>query len=118
MDKQEEIKEGLAQNLAMLEGCPWNNLLEKHDCLGTPTKGTFRWRATTILKYLHSQGVVLKVEKELLSKYTIPITNATSGSNTRSSTWMEDYRKEEIYDKAQQDMLNAGWRYTEPLMKE
>ena len=53
-----------------------------------------------VLAYLHSQGVVLKVEGEL----------PEDADDLERSVWSSM-----AYDKAQQDMLEAGYTATVPL---
>lgn len=65
--------------------------------------------ADSILYYLHSQGVVIKVEKEL------PITTGLYGKPLPING-SDDYNKGQI--KGQQDMLDAGYVAVESLIEE
>jgi len=86
--KQEEIREGLK---------------------GLPVVGT-NVAVDQILYYLHSQGVVIKVDKELPQN---PYSVATSWPTGIYVT------KAEAYKEAQQDILKAGFGVaTEPLIKD
>ncbi|GAI21333.1 unnamed protein product, partial [marine sediment metagenome] len=57
MTKQEEIREGLAKQLAQFDGHDW-------DALSLVAQGTYRGRAIVLCCHLHSQDVVIKVERE------------------------------------------------------
>lgn len=60
-----------------------------------------------ILSYLHSQGVVIKVERELPE---VPLWAIRDGIEIKSA--------DIVYKLALQDMLRAGYVATEPLIKE
>lgn len=63
MTKQKEIREGIAQSIfeRFTNGHkPWEKCTQKH-------KDIFLRRADLILTYLRSQGVVIKVDRELPS---------------------------------------------------
>ena len=91
MTQQEEIREVIAN--ALLE-CPIENV----GCDGL---------AQHILNKLHSQGVVLKAERELP---LIPYKQETS-SGKKSMPYM-------IASSTQRNMLDAGYSATNPLIKE
>ena len=55
MTKHEEIREGLAKDLANFDGRTWGE-----DSL---VDATYRGRAINLMCYLHSQGVASKVKK-------------------------------------------------------
>lgn len=100
MTKQEEIREEIAERICdALEGDEWFSLAEGQ-------KRFCRLYATNILSYLHSQGVVIKVERELPD---LPISQ-------------DDYDivfyPEKVYREAQNIMLKADYAAVEPLIKE
>ena len=85
MTKQEEIREGMENVIRGYEGAErWSGVI---------TDG--------LLGYLHSQGVVIKVDREL--------PDMPCYSHTREKT---------AYSRSQEDMLNAGYVAVEPLIKE
>ena len=112
MDKRSEIREGIARKLLVFywgtrtDKMPlWEdvNEFEQEDLLEDSKQ---------ILSYLHSQGAVLKVEREL-----------------PENPWVEDkmadyytklWRRHHYdgYNQAQQEVLKAGYKATEPLIEE
>lgn len=93
MIKQEEIREGIAiQSYGTHVGEVDNR---KHYEL-----------ADKVIQFLHSQGVVLKVEGELPEMKDIIL----------GATWEE--QRNVSYSQSQQDMLKAGYEATEPLIEE
>ena len=60
MSKQEEIREGIARELFN-----FNNPYEEWNKMSQQTHDIFRGRAGRLLSYLHSQGVAIKVEKDI-----------------------------------------------------
>ncbi len=102
MTKQEEIREGIAKLTedrfrfpAEEAGLIWD-------------KNFNYMLASNILSYLHSQGVVIKVDRELPS-----LTDA-SRCSPGSYTW----NKHIAEFNYQQDMLRAGYGAFEPLIEE
>ena len=83
MTKQEEIREGIASYIRLYNGT-------------STTASEFTSKA--ILEYLHSQGVVLKVDKELP---IVPLTAHCMGA----------------YRRAQADMVDDGFTAVEPLIE-
>lgn len=88
MTKREKIREGIARRL--------------------PTPAPDWVLADILIEYLHSQGVVIKVESELPKQdiYVSPAFGAT----------VEQESKMGGYDEAQQNMLKAGYVAVEPLI--
>ena len=68
--------------------------------------------ADELLEYLHSQGVVIKAERELPDKW------GEWDGDFKISSRLFDSNSEEAYNLAQQDMLRDGYVATEPLIKE
>lgn len=93
MTKQEEIRGKVMEFVAfLLDEVPPEEF--RTECILSATR--------EVLTYLHSQGVVLKVEGELsTSEITYEEPSFYAG-----------------YDDAKQDMLRAGYVKTEPLIKE
>ena len=99
MTKQEEIREGVITNIA--KACP--DMLNV-DIVALTDK---------ILKDEDSQGVVIKVDRELpYSHYVDGIFNSKKKSEIKQNTGLNN-----IYEKAQQDMLEAGYVAVEPLVE-
>ena len=97
MTKQEKIQEKVAKWLFAF-------VCEREDLKldWGQTKGYYLQEATLLLGLLSSQGIVIKVERELPNKEAV---------------W--DYRgRPEVYDDVKQSMLNAGFAAVEPLLKE
>ena len=94
MTKQEEIREGIASYIRLYNGT-------------STTASEFTSKA--ILEYLHSQGVVLKVDKELpINPYRF---------NVHLDAGIYDGLYREKYFEAQQGMVNAGFTAVEPLIE-
>ncbi len=113
---KEEIREGIAERIH-LEWCDWSLSISEKETL-SPER-LERWKqhwvefaelpedvkeqdrvwADELIKYLHSQGVVRKVERELPSRFLII---------TRSP--------QNAYEQAQRDMLKSGYVAVEPLI--
>lgn len=108
MNKQEEIREGIARRLLMIG-------------TGNPD---FKM-AEIILEYLHSQGVVLKVERELpenparsLENPYEPIFSSRDKNFGKAVEWESKHCSEGVgYKNAQEDMLKAGYVAVESLIK-
>ena len=101
MTKQEEIREGFARFLFELsEHDEWYCAKNYDD---VKDKGFWLWFANEHLKYLHSQGVVIRVNGKL-PLAPKPIFGA-------------GYNAIKIYDLAQKDMTKAGYVAVEPLVK-
>jgi len=64
-----------------------------------------------LFTYLHSQGVVIKVDREL-PKYPYPLVTQVTGGMEVVDTWQK------IYDETQQGMLEVGYVAVEPIIKE
>ena len=95
MTKQEEIKGEIYRILYDVACSPYperGGLLEN--------------RASQILAYLHSQGVVIKVERELPPRYF---------ANRKKMPWVSDY---DVEKNTQEEMLKAGYVAVEPLIEE
>ncbi len=97
---QEKIMKGMAKQLAQFDGQDW-------DALSLEAQGTYKGRAIVLGCHLHSQGVVIKVDRELPDK---PL----------ADDWAEAIKapRNAFYELAQKDMLKAGYVAVEPLVKE
>jgi len=119
--KQEEIREGIAKQLLQgtidaRYGCP------QKDLEGNPSVQTgwasepdkvrehYLQKADQILIYLHSQGVVIKVDRELPEHWG----NKIDWRNKKLNEAGKAYSK--VYYVAQEDMLKAGYVAVEPLI--
>jgi len=91
MTKQEEIRGGIEKI--------------RREALGNDCSG---YLTDAILNYLHSQGVVIKVERELpiLAKWQIEL----------HYPWLKEYQI--IAAKQAEFMFNTGYVAVEPLIKE
>ena len=98
--KQQEIREGLAR---IRPSFPWDELDEDD-------KEFHREWADEVLKYLASQGVVLKVEKDYPG-----CPYETSPEKSLEENDMES-SKELGYLVGQDYLVRAGWSATEPLI--
>ena len=106
MTKQEEIREGILKIIHF-----YNR--------GTTDANDAQLR-DKLISYLHSQGVVIKVDRELpenpiwatLEKTVI----SGAGIETREQIKLEGAGS--TYKIAQQEMLQAGYVAVEPLIKE
>ena len=108
MTKQEEIREGIAEFLwkrgaKHTRFWPFSALekVEKESPYLKGTRQAYLKKVDQLLSYLHSQGVVIKVEREL----------PQCPSNRDDTVRL-------IWEEAQQAMLNAGFTATEPLIEE
>ena len=110
MTKQEKIREGVAsltrdrfKQPAENAGLDWDENFN-------------HYLASDILSYLHSQGVVIKVDREL------PEIGIISGQYVSEIDKSDRYWFERpqlaAYRKSQQDMLGAGYAAVEPLIEE
>ena len=86
MTKQEEIREGVYKQI-------------RSDVVGHSRTS---YLAEGIINYLHSQGVVIKVDRELPD----------------NEVWHKVEREFEAYCAGRNDMLKAGYVAVEPLIKE
>ena len=109
MTKQEEVREGIIKNLNEFR---WElqkpNVLINTDTL-VMLQGAF---ADKILKDESSQGVVLKVEREL-PKNPYPELEKGMGRNRHYARV-----RHHSYTEGQKGMLKAGFVAVEPLIKE
>ena len=97
MTKQEEIREEILR----IENCE-----TAIECPLEPDDPCAECRTNQILSYLHSQGVVIKVEGELPEEPTWCSLDGKAIRGARS-----------VYKIAQQDILNAGYAPVEPLIE-
>ncbi len=97
MATKEEIREGIAQTSYCFENRGKECL--KWEVLASECKVPYYEFADVLLYKQDSQGVVIKVERELPKEY--------NGERGR-----------EAYTNAQQDMIDAGYAPTEPLIEE
>lgn len=101
--KQEEIREGMARFLAKFDGYDWDDLevTGKDPILNLGTKQDYLLRAEKLLDYENSQGVVIKVEKELPD----------------NEAWHRIEREFEAYCAGKNELIGAGYVAVEPLLK-
>lgn len=97
MDKRTQIREGLAEHFQTIFG----SYFSESDCKSF---------ATIAIKYLHSQGVVLKVDRELPQI----IRGLAKEIEYEPSLTYEDRIVEGVLNR----MLKAGYVATEPLVEE
>jgi len=107
MSKREEIRKGMSYKIIELV-----NALDE-----SPDKETSRriWDNffLDLFEYLHSQGVVIKVDRKLpYSKYVDGIFNSRKKSQA-----MDYIEKNAIYEDAQLDMLKVGFAVVESLIE-
>ncbi len=105
MPTREEIREGIAR-ITHHWHCPSEKWEERDNYLSSlgwlgPEPEYYYKLADELLPYLHSQGVVIKVDRELLKKKTI---------ENHLSSWANWY-------EGQQDMLKAGYVAVAPLVE-
>ena len=95
MSKQEEIREGVGKRLDLYidEGSVEERLIK---------------RADKILSYLHSQGVVIKVERELPESWVVTYGGEAPTPDRAYVAGQEDGKA---------DMLEAGCGFFEPLVE-
>ncbi len=128
MNKQEKIREGIAERIH-LERCGWSlNISEKEELsedrierwkkywveyseLPEEVKEQDRIWADGLLSYLHSQGVVIKVDREL------PTPADPSGKTRMTDAYFCHWADREVYVKGQQDMIKAGYEAFESLIE-
>jgi len=94
---REEIREGIAKRINHNDSLEWCVASEqvRLSCLQ---------KSDGILSYLHSKGVVIKVDRELPQ---CPYNKLSWG----------DY-EQSIYKQGQEDMVKVGYGAFEPLIKE
>ena len=119
MSKQEEIREKLAEYM-------YNTVcgIECHGAGGwgqtykddatEEEKNDYRRYANTILSHLHSQGAVLKVDRELpiTEKHIEPIYDEHSNGERSSEYWID------VPSWAYEMMVRAGYVAVEPLIED
>lgn len=108
MTKQEEIREGMAKKLCLCDALDWEQLPES-GYANSKDRAYYRRLAASILQDLHSQGCVLKVDRELPK-------NPFHELELVDDVYIHRSRK--IHRAAQQYMLNAGYVAVEPLIEE
>lgn len=103
MTKQEEIREGVAQQLAQFDGRDWGEL-------SLEAKGTYKGRAIVLGCYLNSQGVVIRGKSELPENphYSVTSTDKLLLDMVKRDRW--------VCDQAYTRMLKAGYVKVEPLV--
>ena len=99
MTKQEEVRDGVITNIA--KACP--------DMLNADIVKL----ADKILKDEGSQGLVIKVERELPHSLYV---NLMFGAK-KKSVICENMELNTIYEEGQRDMLKAGYVAVEPLIE-
>ena len=104
MPTREEIKVGLARRAYVWDKMRGEALsFEPFDKLSEEEQKAYYVLAELLTIGLHSQGVVIKVKRELPEWVKSEYWNARSGN---------------VYAGSQQEMLNAGYVAVEPLIKE
>ena len=107
MTKQKEIR-GYLENLL---------LQTRSYCHPSAAPKLSRWDIDKILNYLHSRGVVIKVDKELptnnYDNWSLA-SNELEGRTPRQVLHLRYW----AYDMAQRDMLNVGYVAVEPLIED
>ncbi len=96
MATREEIREGVAKELARQD----DELIWGH--IKAESQAVFLFEANQILSYLHSQGVAIKVEREL------PEPGYMVAPGWKKVGW----------HSACKYMKRTGWEATEPLIEE
>ena len=99
MSKQEEIREGAIVSLMKYKGFD---------------RGPCEYIVDHLAKYYDSQGVVIKVEREL-PENPIPIPNLKGSVGLPQQLAAVSFQ---TYRESQQDMLEAGYTAVEPLLEE
>lgn len=116
MNKQEEIREGIAETLYGFEYDGW-------DKLSAGNRVMWLARADAVMNKEHSQGVVIKVDRELPDDI---VERASNEARTVGEKFVEgkisynEYisRFNEIFDITNNDLLVAGYVAVEPLIGE
>jgi len=112
MDKRETIREGFAQLdweesqeewIRANDDFAWENISESD-------RESMRERADMFLSYLHSQGLVIQVEREL--------PNWISSCPSANSETCKTCDNCEIFDFALFDIIEAGYAAVEKLIGE
>jgi len=98
MTRQEEVEAGIFRHVTW--GITNNKIAET---------------AHKILHYLHSEGMVIKVEKELPKN---PINITTDLGLTEEEANIRQLQNNCFVEVIQDQMLQAGWVAVEPLIKE
>ena len=104
--KQEEIREGIAKKLCLWDGLDWEKLPES-GYINSKDRDYYRRQANSIFQDLHSQGCVLRVDREL-PKFKL-VLSASMGENSMVQLG---------YNCNRQDMLKAGYVAVEPIIEE
>lgn len=94
MTGQQKIREGTAKFLYEARGGKnWEKSINREEWLN---------HAGELLAYLHSQGVVIKVERELPG-------NPFVFEAHSDGVWVWRLKQENAYERAKEDMLKAGF---------
>jgi len=109
MSKQEEIREGIAKRHC--EGClPEEQCSEKRVGKKCPE---YYETADEELGWLHSQGVVIKVERELPLN---PFANQLINKDEQTAYYYWNQSLSASYLEGQEDMLKTGYVATKSLL--
>ena len=118
MTRQEKIREGISQRLHMGQLSIGLDVIRDKDA---PTsykadlvEAGIQKMLDEILSYLHSQGVVIKVEKGLPWNEDIPKEYNELACGAEDAT---DNIAKAAYELSQQDMLKDGYTATGPLIE-
>lgn len=99
MNKQEEIREGTTKQQELRSAFA-DKILTRHKM----TRDEALWEALAYMRFLHSQGVVIKVDKEL-PETTVYVRDLC------------DSGLADVVKRTRSDMLKAGCVATEPLIE-
>lgn len=111
MNKQDKIREGIAAFLCNYSGgSSWWYLSINHMVY---KQQEYLEEADEILGYLHSEGVVIKVDRELPQN---PYVDSYQGNDPEAQSVND--AAEWSYEEAQKDMKKAGFEAVGPLIKE
>ena len=103
MATKDEIREGIRK------------IIFDEDMLGGDNGIDDEGTARLLLIYLHSQGVVIKVDKELPKN---PVTVTDLFGLSKEEALSKNVANDCLVKLAQQDMLKAGCGFFEPLVEE
>jgi len=109
MPTREEIREGIELIIS--------NLIEGNK-IRLNTDGMVDLCTTKLLSYLHSQGVVIKVDRKLPQLQELRARVKQWDGKDRGEPAVRGMYQERLWitEGAQQDMLNAGYVAVEPLI--
>ncbi|GAG85094.1 unnamed protein product, partial [marine sediment metagenome] len=113
MTKQEEIRKGIARAICVFRDEP-KECKVCEETGGCPQWGDVQENTERVIQYLHSQDVVIKVERELPKN---PIRITDSFGLTEGEVNARQLGNDCFVETIQDDMLMAGFGAFEPLIK-